>query len=143
MDEHDQPLDGPQSEEQETRVRNDFLFEWFQKFHGNHRVLRIIYKFNKNDCLFNLRYLAMVMHLAAPAEFEPIIAPNSEEEGFEGMGEQQIRELWSLSYEEADTETINIQFLSSLKAFFQEKGLATSPLLKQIFQRAQAKEKAV
>ena len=59
---------------QENRVRNDFLFEWYQKFHADHYVLRSIYNFNKKDCVFNLRYLAMVMHLAVPEEFDPIIS---------------------------------------------------------------------
>ena len=53
-------------EEQETRVRNTFLFEWFLKFHSSEHILKSIYNFNKQDCLFNERYLAMIMHLAAP-----------------------------------------------------------------------------
>jgi len=60
-------------EEEEARVTNDFLFEWFQNFHNGHHLLRSIYKFNKSDCLYNLRYLAMLMHLAVPSEFESII----------------------------------------------------------------------
>ena len=77
------------NEEEEARVSNDFLFEWFQNFHGAHHLLKSIYKFNKNDCLYNLRYLAMMMHLAVPAEFESIVDlgdANPDE-----MSEQQIR----------------------------------------------------
>lgn len=41
-------------------------------------MLKVIYKFNKNDCLFNVRYLAMVMNLALPDEFEPVITPTGD-----------------------------------------------------------------
>jgi hypothetical protein len=65
--------------EQEIRVRHDFLYEWFQKFHQSHHVLKSIYKFDKNDCLFNDRYLAMLMHLAVPNEFENILRLEKDE----------------------------------------------------------------
>ena len=65
--------------EQEVKVRHDFLFEWFQNFHCSHHILKSIYKFTKNDCLFNDRYLAMLMHLAVPSEFECIIKMENEE----------------------------------------------------------------
>ena len=61
-------------EDQQQRVRNDFLFEWFQKFHSSSSVLKTLYKFTRNDCLFNLRYLAMVMFFAVPNEFDPVIS---------------------------------------------------------------------
>ena len=65
--------DPPRDDDEEARVTNDFLFEWFQNFHNGHHLLKSIYKFNKNDCLYNLRYLAMMMHLAVPGEFESIV----------------------------------------------------------------------
>ena len=126
--------------EQETRVRHDFLFEWFQNFHGAHHVLKSIYKFSKNDCLFNERYLAMLMHLAVPNEFECIIRLDSGE-NFDELSEQDIRKRWGESYETLDCRTLNFQFLASLKQFFKEKSLDFSPMLKQIFKAIERKEK--
>ena len=114
--------------ENEIRVRNEFVFEWFQNFHNDHFVLRSIYKFNRNDCLYNLRYLAMVMHLALPTEFEAIIEPA--ENSFDEMGEEEIRASWGKSYESIEERELNFQFLSSLKQFFKDKGLEFTPILK-------------
>ena len=60
--------------EKEGQIRQDFLFEWFQKFHVNHHVLKCIYsKFDKQNCLFNERYIAQMLHVAIPSEFDSII----------------------------------------------------------------------
>ena len=93
-------------QEQEAKFRNDFLFEWFQKFHEGHYVLKSIYKYTKNECLFNERYLAMVMHLAVPGEFESIIRMD-DGENFDELDEQEIRTRWGESYDEIDSRTLN------------------------------------
>jgi hypothetical protein len=59
--------------EEEKKVKNDFLLEWFHKFHDNHFFLTSIYNFSKRDCLNNERYLAMLMHIAIPSEFESLV----------------------------------------------------------------------
>ena len=48
------------------------------------------------------------------------------------MTEIDIRKLWAESYEK-DNRSFNLQFLSSLKEFFREKGLDFTPILKNIF----------
>ena len=124
--------------EEQLQVKNDFLFEWFCKFHNSHRVLRIIYKFSKQDCLFNLRYLAMAMHLGLSSEFEAVIeAPNG---SLDDLEEHEIKDLWSASYQAIEMHELTLRFQSSLKAFFKEKGLQCSSLLKQVFQRLLAQD---
>ena len=59
------------------------------------------------------------------------------------MSEIDIRKLWAESYEKADNRSLNFQFLASLKSFFRDKGLDFTPILKNIFQAFQTKEKAV
>lgn len=73
-------------DEKESKIRQDFLFEWFQKFHNNHHVLKSIYKFNKSDCLFNERYISQLLHLAIPSEFESVI-PMQQDKCFDEMTE--------------------------------------------------------
>jgi hypothetical protein len=123
------PVSPGMNSEQELRVRHDFLFEWFQNFHNAHHILKSIYKFTKNDCLFNDRYLAMLMHLAVPHEFECIIHMESGE-NFDELSEVEIRKRWGDSYDLLDSRTLNFQFLASLKQFFKEKSLDFSPMLK-------------
>ena len=82
------------------------MFEWFQKFHSNHHLLKSIYKFEKNNCIFNERYIAQLLHLAIPTEFDSIIIPN-EERCFDEMTETEIRALWSDSYESLDNRELN------------------------------------
>ncbi len=108
---NEEPID----DQKEAKVTNEFLFEWFQKFHYKHHVLKSIYKFNKNDCLFNERYMAMLMHLAVPQEFESVIQlENSSESNsqmlqcFDEMSEIEIRKLWAESYEKADNRSLNL-----------------------------------
>ena len=75
------------------------MFEWFSKFHNQHHVLKSIYKkFTKEECLYNERYLAMLMHLAIPAEFESIIEVNNSGnsnsnmiQSFDEMSEAELR----------------------------------------------------
>lgn len=104
-------------------------------------MLKSLYKFSRHDCLYNLRYLAMVMHLAIPTEFEPIIEPA--ETCFDEMSQEEIRDVWRKSYEAIQERELNFQFLSSLKQFFKDKGLEFTPILKQIFQLIQNRERSV
>lgn len=83
----------------------------------------------------------MLMHLAVPNEFENVLG--DVDENLDELDEQDIRELWGQSYEVIEERELNLQFLSSLKSFFQDKALNFAPILKQIFQAVQTKGKAV
>ena len=122
------------------RSRRQFLLEWYQKFHENHHVLRSLHGFNKLDCLYNERYIAMLMHLAVPSEFDTIL---SEEGPYDSYDEEEIKQMWVESFDKIDTRTINMRFLSQLKMFFNDKGLDLTPILKTIFQAFNMKEKSV
>ena len=128
--------------EKEGQIRSDFLFEWFQKFHNNNYMLKCLYKFDKNKCIYNERYIAQLLHLVIPTEFDSIIVPN-EKQCFDEMSEIEIRTLWQESYEQIDNRDLNFQLLANLKRFFRDKGLEFAPVLKNIFKSIQTKEKAL
>jgi len=90
LEQEESPATKKLNQEHETRVRNDFLFEWFQKFHASQEVLKTLYKFSRQDCMFNLRYLAMVMFFAAPEEFDPIIG-GDEDGSYHNFTEEELR----------------------------------------------------
>lgn len=62
---------------------------------------------------------------------------------YDELTEDEIKKLWVESYDKLDQRTLNMTFLASLKHFFGEKGLDLSPLLKQIFQVFNNRDKAV
>lgn len=95
-------------------------------------MLKSIYKFEKNNCLFNERYLAQLLHLVIPTEFDSIIVPR-DRACFDEMSEMEIRSLWQASFDEIDTRELNFQMLANLKRFFRDKGLEFAPILKNIF----------
>lgn len=129
--------------EKEGQIRQDFLFEWFQKFHNNHHLLKSIFRFEKNNCIFNERYIAQLLHLAIPSEFDSIIVLEGENACFDEVSEMEIRQMWADSYEKIDNRDLNFQLLANLKRFFRDKGLDFAPILKNIFKSIQTKEKAV
>ena len=75
----------------------------------------------------------MLMHLAVPDHFDPVICP-PDGITFDEMSENQIRDLWAESFTQIDERTMNVQFLASLKSFFKDKSLEFSPVLRNIFQ---------
>lgn len=95
-------------------------------------MLKCLYKFDKNKCIYNERYIAQLLHLVIPTEFDSIIVPN-EKQCFDEMSEIEIRTLWQESYEQIDNRDLNFQLLANLKRFFRDKGLEFAPVLKNIF----------
>jgi hypothetical protein len=57
--------------------------------------------------LQNIRYLAMLMHLAVPEHFDPVISP-PDGLTFDEMQENEIRDLWADSYVQIDERTVNV-----------------------------------
>ena len=78
-------------------------------------MLKSVYKkFSKEDCLYNERYLAMLMHLAIPAEFESIIpldtsgdSGNGMLQSYDEMSEMELRQKWAESYERIEPRNLN------------------------------------
>lgn len=70
-------------------------------------MLKCIYKYDKNNCLFNERYIAQMLHLAIPTEFDSVVVLENESQCFDELSEVDIRTMWSESFETKDSRELN------------------------------------